>query len=130
MPGPMSKVPQIAHSLASSGRLALPKARTRAGGRADSRGFRGRWGGHTSGVTDRFDGCIAGLGSPAGLRVVVGHWPASPFGAFTDVMVERPDGHRILLAPDERVAEFVAATYTFDEVRCTPVTTTVAGNHW
>jgi hypothetical protein len=81
-------------------------------------------------VTDRFDGCIAGLGSPAGLRVVVGHWPASPFGAFTDVMVERPDGHRILLAPDERVAGFVAATYTFDEVVCTPVTTTVAGNRW
>jgi hypothetical protein len=81
-------------------------------------------------VIDRFDGCIAGLGSPAGLRVVVGHWPSSPLGAFTDVMVERPDGHRILLAPDERVARFVTATYTFDEVRCTPVTTTVAGNRW
>jgi hypothetical protein len=81
-------------------------------------------------VTDRFDGSIAGLGSPAGLRVVVGHWPSSPLGAFTDVMVEQPDGHRILLAPDERVAAFVAATYTFDEVRCGPVTTTVTGNHW
>jgi hypothetical protein len=81
-------------------------------------------------VTDRFDGCIAGLGSPAGLRVVVGHWPSSPLGAFTDVMVERPDGRRILLAPDERVAGFVAATYTFDEVRCGPVATTVEGNRW
>ena len=93
-------------------------------------GFGGRSGGHTCGVTDRFDGCIAGLGSPAGLRVVVGHWPASPFGAFTDVMVERSDGHRILLAPDDRVAGFVGATYTFDEVACTPVTTTVDGNRW
>ena len=93
-------------------------------------GFGGPRGGHTAGVTDRFDGCIAGLGSPAGLRVVVGHWPSSPLGAFTDVMVEWPDGHRILLAPDERVAGFVAATYTFDEVRCTPVTATVAGNRW
>lgn len=81
-------------------------------------------------MIDRFDGCIAGLGSPAGLRVVVGHWPWSPLGAFTDVMVERPDGHRILLAPDERVAAFVAQTYSFDEVRCAPVTTTVAGNRW
>ena len=115
-------------------RLAQTNVPTRGGKRGDSRigvgGFGGRRGGHTPGVADRFDGCIAGLGSPAGLRVVVGHWPSSPLGPFTDVMVERPDGHRILLAPDERVAEFVAATYTFDEVRCTPVTTTVAGNRW
>ena len=40
--------------------------------------------------------------------VVVGHWPSSPFGAFTDVMVERPDGHRMLLAPTAEVAGFVA----------------------
>ena len=30
-------------------------------------------------VTDRFDGFIAGLGTPAGLRVVVGHWPAGTY---------------------------------------------------
>jgi hypothetical protein len=77
--------------------------------------------------TDRFDGWIAGIGTAAGLRVVVGHWPRSPYGAFTDVMVERPDGHRILLAPDERVAEFVGATYTFDETRLGPVTHTGSG---
>jgi hypothetical protein len=66
---------------------------------------------------DHFDGTIAGLGTAAGLRVVIGHWPDSPLGSFTDVMVEQPDGHRVLLAPDQRVADFVAATYTFDEVR-------------
>ena len=71
---------------------------------------------------DRFEGWIAGVGTAGGLRAVVGHWPASPLGAFTDVMVERPDGRRILLAPDERVAEFVGATYTFDETRLGPVT--------
>lgn len=71
--------------------------------------------------TDRFDGWIAGVGTAAGLRVVVGHWPDSPFGPFTDVMVERRDGRRILLAPDERVRDFVASTYTFDEVRLGPV---------
>ena len=78
----------------------------------------------------RFDGCIAGLGTAAGLRVVVGHWPISPFGAFTDVMVERPDGHRMLLAPTEEVAAFVAGTYRFDEVCRIPVTTTVRDDHW
>jgi hypothetical protein len=77
-------------------------------------------------MTDRFDGVIAGLGTPAGLRVVVGHWPSTPFGAFTDVMVERPDGHRILLAPTAQVADFVSGTYTFDEVREVPVEVTVA----
>ncbi|PVZ15067.1 hypothetical protein [Actinomycetospora cinnamomea] len=77
--------------------------------------------------TDRFDGWIAGVGTAAGLRVVIGHWPRSPFGAFTDVMVERPDGHRILLAPDERVADFVSSTYTFDETRLGPVTHSGSG---
>ena len=48
---------------------------------------------------DRFDGWIAGVGSAGGLRAVVGHWPRSPLGAFSDVMVERADGRRILLAP-------------------------------
>ncbi|GLZ49718.1 hypothetical protein Acsp06_59030 [Actinomycetospora sp. NBRC 106375] len=72
--------------------------------------------------TDRFDGWIAGVGTAAGLRVVVGHWPSSPFGAFTDVMVERPDGRRILLVPDAPTRDFVTATYTFDEVRLGPVT--------
>jgi hypothetical protein len=81
-------------------------------------------------VTDRFDGFIAGLGTAAGLRVVVGHWPTSPFGTFTDVMAERPDGHRMLLAPTDRVAGFVAGTYTFDEVCRVPVDTTVAGDRW
>ncbi|GAA4920158.1 hypothetical protein EV188_10290 [Actinomycetospora succinea] len=71
---------------------------------------------------DRFEGWIAGVGTAGGLRAVVGHWPRSPLGAFTDVMVERPDGRRILLAPNERVAEFVGATYTFDETRLGPVT--------
>jgi hypothetical protein len=48
---------------------------------------------------------------PRRLRVVVGHWQSPLLGPFTDVMAERPDGHRILLAPDERVARFAAATY-------------------
>ena len=69
-----------------------------------------------------FDGWILGLGTTSGTRVVLGHWPRSPLGPFSDVMVQRPDGCRVLLAPDEEVAGFVGATYTFDEVRLAPVT--------
>ncbi|MEU7816441.1 hypothetical protein [Pseudonocardia sp. NPDC049154] len=79
-------------------------------------------------MIDRFDGWIAGLGTGSGLRVVVGHWPRSPLGPFTDVMVEQPDGHRLLLAPDHRVADFVSATYAFDEVRIGPVDHEIRGD--
>lgn len=72
-------------------------------------------------MTDRFDGWISGLGTASGRRVVVGHWPRSPLGAFTDVMTESPGGHRTLLAPSAEVADVVAATYTFDEVVLVPV---------
>ncbi|MGW6529226.1 hypothetical protein [Streptomyces venezuelae] len=69
----------------------------------------------------RFDGWIAGLGTATGVRLVVGHWPVSPLGPFADVMVEHADGHRVLIAPTEEVAEFVAATYSFDDIVIRPV---------
>ena len=69
----------------------------------------------------RFDGWILGTGTTSGTRVVVGHWPTSPLGPISDVMVQRPDGHRVLLAPTAEVAEFVASTYRFDEQRLVPV---------
>ncbi|MCB1264566.1 MAG: hypothetical protein KDB56_08235 [Mycobacterium sp.] len=69
-----------------------------------------------------FTGSIAGLGTAAGVRLVVGVWAESPFGAFADVMVQTRDDQRILLAPDPRVADFVASTYAFDRVRLGPVT--------
>lgn len=77
-----------------------------------------------------FDGWIAGIGTAAGLRCVVGHWTSSPLGSFTDVMVEQPDGHRLLLAPTAEVAEFVGTTYRFDETRIGPVIATRHGDHW
>lgn len=64
-----------------------------------------------------FDGWILGVGTTSGTRVVVGHWPRSPLGALSDVMVQRPDGRRVLLAPSPAAAEFIATTYAFDEVR-------------
>lgn len=66
---------------------------------------------------DRFSGEILGVGTTARMRVVVGNWTVSPYGPFADVMVERADGHRILLAPTQQIAEYVASTYSFDEVR-------------
>jgi hypothetical protein len=52
---------------------------------------------------------------------VVGHWRASPWGSFSDVMLAEPDGTRVLLAPDRTVADFVTSTYTFDRVEIGPV---------
>lgn len=77
-----------------------------------------------------FRGEIAGVGSTSGVRVVVGRWVESPWGSFADVMVETAAGHRVLLAPDDRVRDFVAATYTFDEVRVGPVAVATGTDGW
>jgi hypothetical protein len=77
--------------------------------------------------TDRFVGEIAGLGTASGHRFVIGRWVESPYGAFADVMHESPQGHRTLRAPSTTVADFVAATYRFDEVVVAPVVATRAG---
>ena len=82
------------------------------------------------GARQRFRGRIAGVGSTSGVRVVVGWWPQSPFGPFADVMVERADGHRLLLAPSEQVEDLVTGTYTFDEVRREPVAAEVDERAW
>lgn len=79
---------------------------------------------------ERFEGRIAGLGSTSGVRMVVGRWDASPFGEFADVMLERPDGHRVLYAPTREVGDFIAETYVFDEVRTVPVTAEERGGRW
>jgi hypothetical protein len=71
-----------------------------------------------------FAGRILGVGTTSGVRAVVGQWDDSPLGAFADVMLERADGHRILLAPSEAVRDFVATTYRFDETRLEPVEVT------
>lgn len=70
----------------------------------------------------RFRGRIAGVGSASGVRVVVGRWHDTPLGPFADAMVETAAGHRVLLAPNQAVADFIAATYTFDEIRIEAVT--------
>lgn len=78
----------------------------------------------------RFEGRIAGVGSTSGVRVVVGRWSRSPFGPFADAMVATATGHRVLLAPTRQVADFVAATYAFDEVRVEPVVVAGDDDSW
>ncbi|MFJ3639948.1 hypothetical protein ACIPRD_09375 [Streptomyces sp. NPDC090108] len=95
-----------------------------------SRGDGGTGPGAGSAARLRFDGRIAGVGTASGTRVVLGHWARTPFGSFSDVMVEEPDGHRTLLAPTRQTAGFIAGTYTFEEVRVVPVEVHVAGNRW
>jgi hypothetical protein len=73
-----------------------------------------------------FDGHIAGIGTASGLRAVIGIWQDSPFGTFSDVMVQQPSGHRLLLAPSPEVADFIAVTYSFDEVRVVDVSAVLA----
>jgi hypothetical protein len=70
---------------------------------------------------DRFEGEICGFGTTSGTRVVIGRWVASPFGSFADAMVERADGHRVFVAPDGDVSEYVSAVYAFDELVVAPV---------
>ncbi|GAB2867019.1 hypothetical protein [Nocardioides pacificus] len=78
----------------------------------------------------RFDGLIAGVGSVSGTRVVVGHWPSTPYGPFSDAMVETAAGHRVLLAPSVDVRDFIAGTYEFDETRIEPFEVSVSGAGW
>ncbi|POX57323.1 hypothetical protein C3489_01020 [Streptomyces sp. Ru71] len=78
----------------------------------------------------RFDGWIAGAGTSSGTRIVLGHWPRSPFGPFSDVMIERADGERLLLAPTRRVADFVRGTYLFDTVRVVSVDVVMTSAVW
>lgn len=66
------------------------------------------------------DGVIASAGFASGDRVVVGHWDRTPIGPMTDVMWARPDGERVLLAPDDDAAAFITAIYVFDRVEIVP----------
>lgn len=74
-------------------------------------------------------GTISSCGFASGDRFVVGVWRQSPIGPTADVMWARPDGTRVLLAPDDETAEFVTSVYGFDEVRTTPLEVSSSGRH-
>ena len=79
---------------------------------------------------ERFDGAVAGIGTASGARLVVGMWPRSPDGSVTDVMIERADGHRILLAPSRQRVDVIAGSDAVDEVRIAPVLRVRDGKKW
>lgn len=74
----------------------------------------------TERVVHELKGTISSVGFESGDRFVVGVWRESPVGPLADVMWAQPDGTRVLLAPDEGAAEFVASVYRFDDVRVVP----------
>ena len=78
----------------------------------------------------RFRGQIAGVGSTSGVRIVVGRWADTHLGPFGDAMVETPAGHRVLVAPTAAVADFICATYEFDEVRLEPIVVAGPPGQW
>ncbi|MFE4961143.1 hypothetical protein ACFRCW_46490 [Streptomyces sp. NPDC056653] len=78
----------------------------------------------------RFDGWIAGIGTSSGTRVVLGHWTQSPFGPFSDVMLEQADGERLLLAPTRSIGDFIASTYSFEHLQVVPVTASAERTSW
>jgi len=66
-------------------------------------------------------GRIGAAGFASGDRLVVGAWTSGPLGAMTDVMWARPDGERVLLAPDDAAADFIASVYRFERIDVVPV---------
>ncbi|MEO9138991.1 MAG: hypothetical protein ABI345_07980, partial [Jatrophihabitans sp.] len=78
----------------------------------------------------RFDGTIAGVGTTSGTRFVLGAWDETPFGSITDVMIERPDGRRVLIAPTTEVGTFISETYGFDEVRVETLAIQRSSTRW
>jgi hypothetical protein len=62
----------------------------------------------------RLEGIIVASGFASGDRIVAGVWNSGPLGPMVDVMWARPDGTRVLLAPNRPVAEFVGGIYAFD----------------
>jgi uncharacterized membrane protein len=76
--------------------------------------FKGREKLHDS--LDIFQGRITSSGFQTGDRIVVGAWKSSPFGDFTDIMWAKPDGTRILIAPNQEIADYVTDMYSFDDV--------------
>ncbi len=66
------------------------------------------------------DDRIASAGFASGDRFVIGDWQNAPIGPMHDMMWATAEGERVLLAPDDRVAEFVSSVYVFDRIDVVP----------
>lgn len=75
----------------------------------------------TAAGLERWQGRIVATGWTSGEQTVIGLWSRSPLGRVIDVMWVRPDGRRVLLAPNDDAAASIADLYAFDEVRVVEV---------
>ena len=66
---------------------------------------------------DIFEGRITSCGFDSGDRIVIGIWESSPFGSFADIMWAKPDGTKILIAPNNEIGNYINSLYDFDEIR-------------
>ena len=57
-----------------------------------------------------FDGQIFSSGFESGDRIVIGNWKYTPFGKFTDIMWAKPDGKKVLIAPNQKLIDFISQT--------------------
>ena len=63
-----------------------------------------------------FEGDIFSSGFDSNNRIVIGNWKDSPFGKFTDIMWAKPNGERVLIAPNKEISEFITKLYDFDKI--------------
>jgi len=66
---------------------------------------------------DIFEGRITSCGFSSGDRIVVGTWRNTPFGSFSDIMWAKPDGSKVLIAPNEKIANYISSLYDFDIIK-------------
>ncbi len=59
-------------------------------------------------------GSITSVGFESGDQFVIGHWPVSPIGSFSDVMWRRADGSKALIAT-RTAADYITGIYPFDD---------------
>lgn len=78
---------------------------------------------------ERFSGWIAALGTDRGHRLVVGHWPSSPYGVVTEVLAQEPPA-TAPCTPHPQLAAFLGAAYRFDDVEVVPCSARRAGRCW
>jgi len=64
----------------------------------------------------------------SGDRFVIGSWPLSPIGPFSDIMWVDQSGLRTLIAPTQEAADFILSIYHFDQVMATPLDVGGAGS--
>ena len=62
-----------------------------------------------------FEGEVFSSGFDSGDRIVIGNWKESPYGKFTDIMWAKPNGEKILIAPNKEISEFISNMYSFDK---------------